>query len=149
MYFQWIYVAWAGPNKHFLSSKTSSVTISHLPRRLQDVFKAVTVIKICLGTSFNIKSYHSETVQLICKAINWLVSIWHEFSEQTIAQSFFVKDMVIFKKQSNIGSLKIPYSLTFPFRLNSSKRKALYWVECYENCYICFNCLLPPLSFLI
>ena len=39
-------------------------------------------------------------------------------SEHTIVQVFF-QDMVIFKKQSNIGYLKISYRLTLPFRLNS------------------------------
>ena len=61
-------------------------------------------------------------------------------SEQTIVQVFF-KDMLIFKKQSNIDSLKISYRLTLPFRLNSFAWKALYWVECCEK-YIYFNCLL-------
>ena len=40
--------------------------------------------------------------------------------EQTIVQ-VFSKNMVIFRKQSNIDSLKISYRLTLPFRLNSSK----------------------------
>ena len=40
-------------------------------------------------------------------------------SEHTIAQ-VFLKDMLIFKKQSNIVFLKISYRLTLPFRLNSS-----------------------------
>ena len=89
----------------------------------------VAVIKICLETIFSKKSYYIETGQLICKAINWLVSIWCEFllkgiSEQIIVQVSF-KDMLIFKKQSNIDSLKISCRLLLPFRLHSSKRKAL------------------------
>ena len=51
-------------------------------------------------------------------------------SGQTIAQVFF-KDMLIFKKQSNTDSQKISYDLTLPFRLISSKWKAIYWVKCY------------------
>ena len=51
-------------------------------------------------------------------------------SEQTIVQVFF-KDKLIFKKQSNIDSLKISCHLTLPFRLISSKWKAIYWVKCY------------------
>ena len=39
-------------------------------------------------------------------------------SEQTIVQAFF-RDMLIFKKQSNIDSLEISYRLILPFRLNS------------------------------
>ena len=99
-----------------------------------------------MKTPFSKKSYHVEIGQLICKAIKLLVSIWYEFllkgtSEQTIAQLFF-KDMLIFKKQSNPDYLKISYRLTLPFTLNSFKWKALYWVECYVNCYLYFNCLL-------
>ena len=41
-------------------------------------------------------------------------------SKQTIVQVFF-KDMLIFKKQSKIDSLKISYRLTLPFRSLSSK----------------------------
>ena len=33
----------------------------------------------------------------------------------------FFKDMLIFKKQSNIDSLKIFFRFALPFRLNSSK----------------------------
>ena len=71
----------------------------------------VVVIKVCSETPFGKKFYHIEAGQLICKVINWLVSIWHEFllkviSEQTIAQVFF-KDMLVFFKKSNIDSLKI------------------------------------------
>ena len=51
-------------------------------------------------------------------------------SEQTIVQVFF-KDKLIFKKQSNIDSLKISCHLTLPLRLISSKWKAIYWVKCY------------------
>ena len=92
------------------------------------------VIKVCSETPFNKKSYHIEIGQLICKVINLLVAIWYKFllkgiSEQTIVQVFF-KDMLIFKKQSNIDSLKISYRLTLPFKLNSSKWKPLFWVEC-------------------
>ena len=70
---------------------------------------------------------------ILCKAINLLVSIWYEFllkdiSEQTIVQVFF-KDMLIFKEQNNIDSLKTRYCLTLPLRLNSSKWKTIYWVE--------------------
>ena len=96
----------------------------------------VAVIKVCsIKTPFSKKSYHIEIAQLTCKAINLLVSIWYEFlmkgiSEQTIVQVFF-KDMLIFKKQSNIDSLKISYRLTLPFRSVSSKWKTIYWVECY------------------
>ena len=39
-------------------------------------------------------------------------------SEHTTVQVFF-KDMLIFKKQSNIDSLEMSYLLTLPFRLNS------------------------------
>ena len=113
----------------------------------------VPVIKAYSETLFIKKSYHIEIGQLICKAINLLVSIWYEFllkgiSQYTIAQVFF-KDMLIFKKQNNIDSLKITYRLALPFiRLNSSKWKALYWVECYINCYVYFNCLLLLTKFL-
>ena len=61
----------------------------------------------------------------------------------------FSKYMLIFKKQSNIDYLKIFIGLTFPFRLNSSKWKASYWLKCYVNCYTCFNCLLFLTNFLI
>ena len=37
--------------------------------------------------------------------------------------------MLIFKKQSNIDPLKIPYCF-------SSKLKAIYWVECYIILFI-------------
>ena len=37
--------------------------------------------------------------------------------------------------------------LTLSFRLNSSKWKALYWVECYANCYVYFNRLLRLTNF--
>ena len=37
-------------------------------------------------------------------------------------------------KQSNTDFLKISCSLALPFRLSSSKWKALYWAECYVNC---------------
>ena len=52
---------------------------------------------------FSKKSHHNETGQLICKAINWLISIWYEFllkgiSEQTIVQIFF-KDMLLLKNK--------------------------------------------------
>ena len=96
----------------------------------------VTVIKVCsIKTPFSKKSYHIEIAQLTCKAINLLVSIWYEFlmkgiSKQTIVQVFF-KDMLIFKKQSKIDSLKISYRLTLPFRSLSSKWKIIYWVKCY------------------
>ena len=104
------------------------------------------------GNTLNKTSYHIETGQLICKAINWVVSVWYEFllkgvSEQTIVQVFF-KDMLIFKKQSNIDSLEISCCLAQPFRLNSSKWKALYWAEFYVNCYVYFNRLLLLTSFL-
>ena len=102
------------------------------------------VIKVCSETLFSKKSYYIEIGYLVCKIISLLVFIWHEFqlkdiSKQTIVQVFF-KDVFISKKQSNIDSLKV--SLTLPFRLNSSKWKALYWVEYYVNCYVYFNCLL-------
>ena len=102
------------------------------------------VIKVSSETPFSKKSYHIEIGQLICKVINLLVFIWYEFllkdiSEQTIVQVFF-KDVLISKKQSNIDSPKI--SLTFPFRLNSSKWKAFYGVEYCVNCYVYLNCVL-------
>ena len=40
---------------------------------------------------------------------------------QTDYSTGFFKYMLIFKKQSNIDSLKIFFSLTLPFRLNSSR----------------------------
>ena len=40
---------------------------------------------------------------------------------RTDPSTVFFKDMLIFKKQSNIESLKIFFRLTLPFRLNSSK----------------------------
>ena len=66
-----------------------------------------------METAYSKKSYHIEIDQLICKPINLLVSIWYEFllkgaSKQTIVQAFF-KHTFIFKKQGNIGSLKISY----------------------------------------
>ena len=109
------------------------------------------VIKVCSETPFSKKLYHVEVGQVICKSINLLVSIWYEFllkgiSEQTIVK-VFLKDMLDFKKQSNIDSLTICYLLTLPFRLNSSKWKTLYWVECYVNYYVYFNFLLLLTSF--
>ena len=85
----------------------------------------VAAIKLCSETPFNKNSYHSEIGQLICKVINLLVSTCYKFlsegiSEQTIVQ-VFSKNMVIFKKQSNIDSLKISFQLTLPSRLNSPK----------------------------
>ena len=96
------------------------------------------MIKVCsIKRPFSKKFYHIEIGQLICKAINLLASICicYEFllkaiSEQTIVQVFF-DDKLIFKKQSNIDSLKISYHLTLPFKLISSKWKAIYWVKCY------------------
>ena len=113
----------------------------------------VAAIKICLEKLFSKKSYRIETARLICKEISWLTITWYKFLlkgifEQTIVQVFF-KDILIFKKQSNIDSLNISYRLTLPFRLNSSKWKALYWVECYANCYVYFNRLSLLTSFLI
>ena len=106
--------------------------------------------------------YLSLKNRIILKAFNWFAkqSIdwfllyhtrfnWNFISEQTIVQGFFFKDLLIFKKQSNIGNVKIFYRLTLPFRLNSSKWKALYCVECCVNCYVCFNRLLLLTSFLI
>ena len=98
----------------------------------------VVVIKVCsIKRPFSKKFYHIEIGQLICKAINLLASICicYEFllkaiSEQTIVQVFF-DDKLIFKKQSNIDSLKISYHLTLPFWLISSKWKAIYWVIYY------------------
>ena len=109
------------------------------------------VIKVCSEVPFSKKSYHIEIGQLICKAINILVSIWYEFllkgiSEYTIVQAFF-QDMLLFKKESNIDSLKIRYRLTLPFRLNSSKWKAICWVECYVNFFGHFDYLLLLTSF--
>ena len=45
------------------------------------ILKSITmvVIKVCLETRFSKKLYHIETGQLICKGINWLVSIWYDF----------------------------------------------------------------------
>ena len=57
--------------------------------------------------------------------------------------------MLIFKKQSNIDSLKISCRLTWPFRLNSFKWKDLYWFECYVNCYVYFDYISLLKSFLI
>ena len=113
----------------------------------------IAVIKVCLDTPFCKKLYCIETGQLICKAMNWLVSIWNEFdlkviSEQTIAQ-VFLKICLFLKKQSNIDSLKIFFHLIFTFRLNSSKWKAPYWLKFYVNCYMYFNCLLLLTNFLI
>ena len=93
----------------------------------------VAVIKTCSETLFSKKSYYIETGQLICKTINWLVYIWYEFllkgiSEQTIQVLF--DDMLILQKRSNIDPLKISCRLTLPFRLNSSRRNALYRVGC-------------------
>ena len=47
----------------------------------------------------------------------------------------FFKDMLIFKKQSNIDSLKLFPRLRLLFTLNSSKWKALYWLKYYVNWY--------------
>ena len=63
--------------------------------------------------------------QLINKAISLFVFTRYEFSlkrisEQTIAHVFF-KDMLIFKKKSNIDSLKVSYSMAVLFRLNRCK----------------------------
>ena len=96
----------------------------------------VVVIKVCsMKRPFSKKSYNFEIGQLICEAINLLVSICCKLllkpiSEQTIVQVFF-KDKLIFKKQSNIDSPKIFYHLTLPLSLISSKWKAIYWVKCY------------------
>ena len=63
----------------------------------------VAVIKICLETLFSKKLYYIETSQSICSAINWLVSVWYQFSlkaisEQTIVQ-FLFKYMLILKNK--------------------------------------------------
>ena len=81
------------------------------------------VIKVCsVKTPFSKKSYPIEIGQLICKAINLPVSILiRVFKVFPDYSSRFLQSMLIFKKQSNIGSLKIPYRFTLPFRLNSSK----------------------------
>ena len=76
----------------------------------------VAVIKISSETLSVKYRRYVETGQLICKAINWLVSIWYELLlkgifEQTIVHAF-LKGMLIFKKQSNINSLKISCCLT-------------------------------------
>ena len=119
------------------------------------ILKSVTiaVIKVCSNIPFSKNSDHIETGQLICKAINELVSIWKEFllkviSKQTIVQ-VFPKICLFFKKQSNIDYLKIFFCLTLPFRLNSFKWKAPYWLKCYVNCFTYFNCLLLLINFLI
>ena len=113
----------------------------------------IVIIKTCSETLFSEKLYHNETCQLICKAINQLVSIWCEsllksISKQVVVNVFF-KDMLIFKRPSNIDSQKIFCRLTLTFRSNSSKWKALYWVECYINFYVYFNPLSLLRSFLI
>ena len=79
------------------------------------------VIKICSETPFNKKLYHIEIGELICKVINLLVSICFEIllkgiSEHTIVQVFSI-NMVIFRKQGNIDSLKISYQLILPFSM--------------------------------
>ena len=88
---------------------------------------------------FSKKSYDIEIGQLIYLFTIDLQSVYsflcYEFllkaiSEQITVQVFF-KDQLIFKKQSNIDSLKISYHLTLPFKLISSKWKAIYWVKCY------------------
>ena len=113
----------------------------------------VAVIKISSETLFSKKSYRIEADRLNYKAINWLVSIWYKFllkgiSEQTMVQVFF-KGMLILRKQSSIDPLKISCRLTLPFRLNSSRWKAFYWVGCYVNCYVYCNHLSLLASFLI
>ena len=76
----------------------------------------VAVIKIYSET-LSVK-YHRyvETDQLICKAINGLVSIWYELLlkgifKQAIVQAF-LKGMLVSRKQSSINSLKISCCLT-------------------------------------
>ena len=56
--------------------------------------------------------------------------LWHRFSPK----------IFLFMKQSNIDSLKISYFLTLHLRLNSSKWKDLYWVECL--CKLLCVCVL-------
>ena len=58
----------------------------------------VAVIKVCSETLFSKKSYHIEIDQIQAS-----------------------KDILIFKKQSNIDSLKIFYRLTLHFGLSSSE----------------------------
>ena len=63
----------------------------------------VAVIKICSEILFSKRLYYVDTGQLICSAINWIVSVWYELSlkgvsEQTIVQVFF-KDMLILKNK--------------------------------------------------
>ena len=63
----------------------------------------VAVIKICSEILFSKKLYYVDTGQLICSAINWIVSVWYELSlkgvsEQTIVQVFF-KDVLILKNK--------------------------------------------------
>ena len=53
----------------------------------------VAVIKICLETLFSKKSYYIETGQLICKAINWLVSTWYEFLPKGISENILSFDI--------------------------------------------------------
>ena len=56
--------------------------------------------------------------------------------------------MLIFRKESNIDSLKTFYCLTLPSRLTSSKLKTFYWLVCYVNYYAYVNRLLVLTNFL-
>ena len=51
----------------------------------------------------------------------YMKRVFTESYFRTSPSTVFFKDMLIFKKQSNIDSLKIFFRLTLPFRLNSSK----------------------------
>ena len=67
---------------YFMMLNSSLVPLLRLFRlyKTSIILKSITVavIKVCSETSFSKKSYHIETGQLICRAINWLVSIWYE-----------------------------------------------------------------------
>ena len=97
------------------------------------ILQLITVsgIKVCSETPFRKKIVWSQPMDLpsnqftICASFYWKVQV-------------FFKGLLIFKKQSNIDSLKISYHLTLSFRLNSFMWKTLCWAECY----VYFNCLL-------
>ena len=108
--------------------------------------------KINSETSFSKNRTILKPVNWFAKrSIDWFLCdtsfYWKVFPNRQV-QVFF-KDMLIFRKQSNIDSLKIFYRLTLPSRLNSFKLKAFYWLECYVNCYAYFNRLLLLTNFLI
>ena len=92
---------------------------------------------------------------IMFKSVNW-------FSKQSIAGFYMIKVFTekYFRTDYNIVFLQRylyfwvivilivkVILITWVMLLNSSKWKALYWVECRINCYVYFNCLITTHRF--